>query len=186
MIFTQQFSRALCALLVATLPVYAADSADFRAGSKKIAARIDAILRAQNPMTNPFRNTERAGILRKAAEKAEKESPNSFDHVSAESQLAIELLRSGEMEESLKSLDKVEEICAVAPTFAGGGDAAALKLLEAVNYLRVGEVQHCFALHGPDSCLLPFRGTAFQKKPYGSREAIRALTEFVYTNPRSL
>jgi hypothetical protein len=163
-----------------------AADADFTAGAKKIAARIDAILRAQNPMQNSFRNLERAEILRSAAARAEKEKPNSVAHVRTESQLAIELLRAGEMEESLEALQDVEKIYEAVPSYASGRNAGALKLLEAMDYLRIGEVQNCMSLHGSDACILPFRGNAFHKKPFGSREAIRVLTEYLETTPSSL
>src|SRR5437764_566947 len=107
-------------LFALALACVAAEDPDFTAGAKKMAARIDAILRAQNPMRNTFRNVERAEILREAAAKAEKEAPNSFAHVSAESQLAVELLRSGEMEESLKAVQGVEKIYEAVPSFAAG------------------------------------------------------------------
>jgi hypothetical protein len=175
------------ALFIARLlcPVSAAE-ADFREGSKKIAARIDEILRTQNPMQNPFRNTERVEMLRRFIAKTEAEKPNSVPHVAAESQLAMELLRVGEMEESLKTIEKVQKIYEVAPQYAAGGNELGLMMIKALDYLRIGEVQNCFALHGPDSCILPLRGDAFHKKPFGSREAIRTLTDFLKKNPTSL
>src|SRR5258706_13246588 len=74
-----------------------AEDPDFTLGSKKMAARIDAILSAQNPMQNPFRSVERAEMLKGIAARTAKEAPNSVEHVSSESQLALELLRAGEM-----------------------------------------------------------------------------------------
>jgi hypothetical protein len=136
------------ALFIARLlcPVSAAE-ADFREGSKKIAARIDEILRTQNPMRNPFRNTERVEMLRRFVAKIETEKPNSVPHVAAESQLAMELLRVGEMEESLKTIEKIRKIYEVAPQYAAGGNELGLIMIKALDYLRIGEVQNCFALH---------------------------------------
>src|SRR5947207_737223 len=106
--------RRFCGMIVRGILVFAAvvrgwcADADFTAGTKKMAGRIDAILKAQDPMRNSFRSAERAAILREAAAKSQKEEPNSPRTASLVSQLAIEELRAGEMEDSLKALDDLQ------------------------------------------------------------------------------
>ena len=78
-----------------------AQTPDFTAGAKRIAARIDTILAAQDPIKTGFRNVERAEALKKIVAQIEKQEPNSPNHLSAVFTLALELLRAGEMEESL-------------------------------------------------------------------------------------
>src|SRR4051812_42627098 len=82
-----------------------AENDDFMQGSKRIAARIDAILATQDPIQAAFRNVERAAALRKIVTQLETEAPNSPNHVTAVFTLALELLRAGEMEESLEYLE---------------------------------------------------------------------------------
>src|SRR3954470_20889076 len=79
-----------------------AQNADFTLGAKRIAARIDTILAAQDPISAAFRNVERAEALKKIVAQLEKQAPNSPNHLSAVFNLALELLRAGEMEDSLQ------------------------------------------------------------------------------------
>src|SRR5688500_3666785 len=137
-----------------------AQKADSAAGANKTAGRLDAILQAQNPKSNPFRNTELVEVLPDMVTAANTDKRNSGSHVSAQAQLALELLRAVEMEDSLKTLDKLANIYRSAPKFASGNNIGAMTLLEAMNYFRIGEVQNCFAQHGSDACLLPLRGNA--------------------------
>src|SRR5947209_2157130 len=74
---------------------------DIAVGARKIAARIDAILATQDPLSAGFRNIERAEALKQLVARLEKEAPNSPNHLSALFSLALELLRAGDLEDSL-------------------------------------------------------------------------------------
>jgi hypothetical protein len=163
-----------------------ADDPDVSAGSKKMAARIDAILAAQDPLGAAFRNPERAQALKNIVTRLEKESPNSADHASAVFQLSMELLRAGEMEQSLDELDEMRDIYASAPALATPAKLNSERFIEALDYLRIGEVENCLSLHGPDACIFPFRPGAFHKKQRGSREAIRRFEQILRNNPNDL
>ena len=163
-----------------------AQTPDFTAGAKRIAARIDTILAAQDPIKTGFRNVERAEALKKIVAQIEKQEPNSPNHLSAVFTLALELLRAGEMEESLEYLEEMRDIYAAAPHLASPGKLNSERTVEALDYLRIGEVENCLSLHGPDACIFPFRPGAYHKKQRGSREAIRRLDQILHNNPNDL
>src|ERR1041384_1174622 len=97
----RRFARVAAGLII--LAVFAAtnlwaENPDFTNGARKIAARIDAIVAAQDPVSAPFRNVERAAALKQIVARLEKEKPNSPEHLLAVFSLPVELLRAGEME----------------------------------------------------------------------------------------
>jgi hypothetical protein len=171
--------------IATTLRIFAQTN-DIAAGSRKIAARIDAILATQNPITAGFRNVERAAALKEIVTRLEKEAPNSPNHLNALYQLALEELRSGDLEDSLDRLEEIRDVLAAAPTLASPTRLNSARTIEALDYLRIGEVENCLSLHGPDACIFPFRPSAFHKKQRGSREAIRRLDQILRNNPNDL
>src|SRR5688572_22571406 len=122
-----------------------AEDEDVTLGAKRMAARIDTILKEQNPLHAAFRNAERAKALEQIVKQLEQQAPNSPDHLSALFNLALELLRAGEMEDSLRRLDEMRDLYAAAPGLATPGKLNASRTVEALDYLRIGEVENCFA-----------------------------------------
>lgn len=163
-----------------------AAEADFTLGAKRMGARIDAILAKQDPVQASFRNVERAAALRKVVAQLEQQQPNSPNHLSAVFNLAVELLRAGELEDSLEYLEQMRDIYAATPSLASPAKLNAARTVEALDYLRLGEVENCLSLHGPDACIFPFRPGAYHKKQRGSREAIRRLEQILKNNPNDL
>jgi hypothetical protein len=179
------FAAGLILAIVAFTRVFA-ENVDFTLGSKRMAARIDAILASQNPLQTPFRNVERVAALRKVVAQLETQSPNSPNHLSALFNLSVELLRAGEMEDSLEHLEQIRDVYAAAPKLASPSRLNAERTIEALDYLRIGEVENCLSLHGPDACIFPFRPGAYHKKQRGSREAIRRLEQILRNNTNDL
>ncbi len=66
----------------------------------------------------------------------------------------------------------------------GAAEANRTRLLLAIDYLRLGEVENCIALYGPDSCLLPLRGGGLHTNVEGSTQAIRYFREVMRHAPR--
>jgi len=163
--------------------VVAAPSTNVTAGVRRMTARIDEILKVTDPMLDPYRNDERAEALKKQAASA---APNSREQMMAVSQLIVDQLRAGDMEDSLKTIEELRQIYKTVPRYATPANVSSMLLAEALDYLRIGEVENCLSLHGPDACILPFQGTAFHKKQRGSREAIRILTELLNKKPTDL
>src|SRR5687767_693210 len=163
-----------------------AEDEDLTLGAKRMGARIDAIKASQNPLHAAFRNEERAKALEEIVKEYEQQAPNTPDHLSALFNLALELLRAGEMEKSLERLEHMRDLYAAAPGLATPGKLNAARTVEALDYLRIGEVENCLSLHGPDACIFPFRPGAYHKKQRGSREAIRRLEQILRNNAQDL
>src|SRR5829696_8996225 len=143
----RRFCRAVVGICfaVVTCTKVLAEEPDFRLGSRKIAARIDAILAQQDPIQAPFRNVERAAALKRLVARIEQQEPNSPNHLSGVFNLALELLRAGEMEDSLEYLEQMRDIYAAAPTLVSPAKLNAARTIEALDYLRIGEVENCLS-----------------------------------------
>ena len=90
------------------------------------------------------------------------------------------------MEDSLEHLEQIRDVYAAAPKLASPSRLNAERTIEALDYLRIGEVENCLSLHGPDACIFPFRPGAYHKKQRGSREAIRRLEQILRNNTNDL
>ena len=85
-------------------------------GTKKMAARLQDIIRAGDPMKNPFRNPERAGLIR-----ARLASVTAFeDKLRTRMMLAFELLLSGENEPAVAELLAIRQALSAPPPGAWG------------------------------------------------------------------
>ena len=149
-------------------------------GTRRMAARLDELIRNQDPMQNPYLSARTAERLRELASQAK----TAKDRMRLLSQCASELLKAGKTEEAVAIAEsllrpKPEEAADAPP-------AAVIRAFLGLCYLRLGEQENCIAHHGIDSCLAPIRGAGVHTLQRGSRSAIREFTAALQANPDDL
>jgi hypothetical protein len=142
-------------------------------GVRKMAERLQRIVQAEDPMSNSFRNRERAAILEETVNK-EKEPGLVWEKLP---RLAEEQLNAGKPLAALESLRRFDELTVALKEGLGPRQQQMLLHLRAVCYLRLGEQQNCLTNHTIESCLLPIRSLGVYGRQDGPREAIKVLTE---------
>jgi FG-GAP-like repeat len=163
------------ALLAAALNGYSADSGAGRAspGVRKMAERLQRIVQAEDPMSNPFRNRERAAILEESVSK-EREPNRIWEKLP---DLAEEQLKAGYPLAALETLRRFDELTVALKQGIGPRQQQTFLHLRAICHLRLGEQQNCLTNHTIESCLLPIRSLGVYGRQEGPREAIKVLTE---------
>jgi VCBS repeat protein/ASPIC/UnbV protein len=58
------------------------------------------------------------------------------------------------------------------------------KIKHAAAWLRLAETENCCAYHNADSCILPLKGDAIHKKPEGSTNSVKLLSEVLAETPK--
>jgi hypothetical protein len=149
-------------------------------GTRRMAARLDELIRNLDPTQNFSLNTGRADLLRQGVETAR----SAGERMTLLPLQAAELLNAGRTEEAIaiaeSLLKPAPEVAADAPPEAETRDFLAL------CYLRLGEQENCIAHHGIESCLLPIRGGGVHTAQRGSRAAIREFTTLLEKDPGNL
>ena len=137
---------------------------------------------AQNPLLLNIMNAQRAEINQAALLNAAVPlTPR--DRTTMTLQFADELLKAG------KTPQAIQEDQIAARQMQAHDPArwvrAKIPLLtqEAVGYLRLGEQQNCCAVNNAASCLVPISGPGVHTKQYGSRNAVRCLTQVLQDQP---
>jgi hypothetical protein len=163
---------AVC--LTAALSGTGADSAPERVmpGVRKMAERLQRIIQAEDPMSNSFRNRERAAILEENV-RNEKEPGLVWEQLP---RLAEEQLNAGNPLGALESLDRFDELAVALKQDLGPRERQMLLHRRALCHLRLGEQQNCLTNHTIDSCLLPIRSLGVYGRQEGPREAIKVLS----------
>ncbi len=163
---------AVAAAILATEPVRAEPGAAFQApGTKRMADMLKALAEEADAQRNPYLNTRRVELLRKAVESA----ANPGTEMSRRIDLARELIFAGHCEEGLQELETVRQ------RMAGVGQALPeraerfIRELEVIANLRLGELENCCARHTVDSCFVPIKGKGIHSIERGSRSAIELL-----------
>ncbi|MEE9291477.1 MAG: CRTAC1 family protein, partial [Acidobacteriota bacterium] len=146
-------------------------------GTRRMAARLDELIRNLNPINNQFLNAERAAFLRQAVQKA----PIPEQRIMLTTNLADEMLKMGKPEEAIELILPFLE----RPAFAPGEGPSLNEVREflTLGYLKLGEVENCIVRHSPVSCLLPIRGDGVHQAQRGSRSAIEPLLEILKDDP---
>jgi hypothetical protein len=144
-----------------------------RPGTRKMADRLQRIIRTEDPMSNLFRNRERAAILEAAIEQ-EKNPGLVWEKLP---KLADEQLRAGRPLAALDSYRKFDELTAALKQRMDSRQVKLLMHEKAICYLRLGEQQNCLTNHTIESCVLPIGRLGVYGRQEGPREAIKILTE---------
>jgi hypothetical protein len=152
------------------------------AGTRRMAERLQALLRDVPPEQNIFRNVERVESLR--GRLAESRDPQTF--LDLQPKLAEELINAGRPEEALKELETLRQFAEKHYGFLPSHPMTFLRRASAVAWLRVGEQENCLARHTTESCLAPIRRGGVHTLARGSRAAIRVLEEQLREVPGDL
>jgi hypothetical protein len=151
------------------------DGACQAASTRGMAERLQKTLRESNVMITSFLNSRRVEILQRQLDPvlALPPTPENLTRlVQTQSRHAIEWLNAGKTEKAVQQFEQLQKLVIE----NGAYDAERknwLRPYPATAYLRLGELENCFAHHGHDSCLLPVRGSGVHTEQCGSRGAIR-------------
>jgi len=146
-------------------------------GTRRMAARLDELIRNLDPVDFPFASAQMAERFRQAASQAK--SPK--ERMRLVSLVASELLKAGEIAEAIALAEPL-----LRPLPEEAADAppeAVIRAFLGLCYLWLGEQQNCIEHHGIESCLAPIRGTGVHTVQRGSRAAIREYTSVLRANP---
>ncbi len=146
-------------------------------GVRRMAARLEELVRTLNPIDNQFLNAKRAAFLRKMIER----STNPAQKVVLTTNLADELLKSGKIQEAI---DVIKPFLEPSLTTPGGGPSRddVVEFL-VLCYMRLGELENCIVRHNEYACLLPIRADGVHTDQRGSRAAIELLLEILRSDP---
>jgi hypothetical protein len=142
-------------------------------GVRKMEERLRAIIAAEDPMNNTFRNRERAAILEEGI-RNEREPGLVWEKLP---RLAEEQLNAGDPMGALESLRRFDELTAVVQQALGPRQQQMILHLSALCHLRLGEQQNCLTNHTIESCLLPIGPLGVYGRQEGPRKAIEVLSE---------
>lgn len=135
--------------------------------------RLREIVRTEDVMKNPFRNRERAELL-KARIASETDAFRIWQLLP---QLADEQLRAGDPRGALATYDRFDQLTASSRLTLEPKHRQMIQHERAVCYLRIGEQENCLTNHTVESCLFPIRQLGVYQRQEGPRAAIRLLTE---------
>ena len=138
------------------------------------------IAQAADPLTNYTVGS--GGRLRHYRRKIA-EATSLAERVQFQLQIAWELLFTGRTTEAIEGFLGVRRIYQQANPRPTDLTVRRLDDAIAIAYLRLGEQMNCLARHGPESCLMPIRGTGVHTLPQGSRKAIKELTSLLRRYP---
>ena len=98
------------------------------------------------------------------------------DEVVARQTLASELLRAGESQAAVNTLEDLRTFCQEKSIRLSAEAERQVTLLLAVSYLRLGEQENCAHMHGQRSCIFPIKGSGIHGLPRGAQGAVREFT----------
>jgi len=150
--------------------------------TRRMAALLQEINRKGDPMRNPFRNAERAKLLKIAAAQAN----DPLKKMTAKVQVAYELLLAGDTRGALEEVDSVDELLRANNLPADASLQQGMLSFRALCHMRTGELENCCANHNADSCIFPIRGMGIHTIQRGSRAAVGVLTELLGEFPSDL
>jgi hypothetical protein len=139
-----------------------------------------SLVRDLDPVTNVFYNSARVVFLKQAIQKAD--IPRQ--QVMLTSNLADELLKSGHIDEAIRTVEPF--------LFPGAGAAVGAPPLHetrgflGVCYMRQGLLENCINRHNASSCLLPIRKEGIYQVERGPRAAIREILAVLEEAPNDL
>ncbi len=103
-----------------------------------------------------------------------------------EAQSAYENLLAGDSRAAADSFRKAKEAALAHPKDFDANFLPVIRSYLAVSYLRLGEQANCCSMYGPQSCLLPIKGSGIHTDREGSRAAIKEYLELLQSNPGDL
>ncbi len=150
--------------------------------NRRMAALLEKIRLAADPLRNPYRNHEQVALLRAQ----EAQAAQLGDVFRVRLRLAWQLLDAGQPGEALKMHDVIQQMMEAQNVPREERREADWLTFKATCELRIGEDENCCARHNADSCLFPIRGQGVHTLPRGSRMAIETLTGLLDKYPGDL
>ena len=152
------------------------------ASTRKMAALLQTIRKSNHAEGNRFLGKEWAEI-----QKQQLAQTTNFDaYMRLAADLSINLLNSGENQESLNLLDRMDTLFrqnGLAPTEP---TLTWMRNERALCWLRIGEMENCVANHTAASCIAPIAPAGVHQLPRGSRAALGILSEQLEKHPDDL
>lgn len=171
-----------CALVLVLLAFAALAAAPYQyPGTRRMAERLDAIWRAQDWQTDPYKNKERIEQIRLFVAGNDGD-PRQWD---ARLRLASELLELGESAEAVKELETARTLARAKGAYSSSYEMKLRDLL-GLAYLRLGEQENCLLNHTASSCIFPIDRAAMHTATQGAEGAIREFTGLLNANPDDL
>jgi len=160
---------------------------DLGDGTQRMVERLEEIAASQVLLANIYMNAERVGYFRAQVEALRKsaagETQDSKEILEMRLTLATELLRSGQSEETVRELQKLQKEVGI------DNDSRMRHIVQfmlGLSHLRLGEQENCIIQHNIESCLLPIRGKGVHQIERGSRAAIAEFLQVLEQRPRDL
>lgn len=156
-------------------------TASFQApGTRRMAKRLERIAATSDTRYNVYLNDRRARLIRQDLGNGAGRADFRVLYP-----LAHELVLSGQTEEAIKVLKRLEKLTA-GNRAADAYKRRAVAELLGIAYMRLGEQQNCIHHHTIDSCLLPIRGGGVHENQEGSRQAIAQFEKVLTGDPENV
>lgn len=150
--------------------------------NRKMAALLEKITSAADPLKNPFRNREQAAVL--IALKERTTDPQELLKIRI--RLAVQLIDSGDAYGALKEYDAIQKAMGDLKVPMEERKEVEWLTFKAVCYLRMGENENCLTNRNADSCVFPIQGGGVHLNKTGSRGAAAVLIELLEKYPGCL
>ena len=175
------------ALLVAVLLLISKSESGERAAylassTKRMAERIEAIIRNTRVEASPYMNREKAAHFRLLLESR----LDLRSELKMRIRLAEELLLAGNTAESITELERTRAFSQARGVQLTPAFERQLRELKTLAFFRLGEQENCILHQGIESCLMPIRSAGVHQRKRGSIEAIKGLTEALKETPGDL
>ncbi len=148
-------------------------------GTKKMAALLRRIYAQCDWKADPDKTALRAAYYRSLLR-----NPLSPEQeVTVKLELGKELLRTGESEESLHTLEELAKSCQELGVRLPDEMDRQLHLYIALSYLRLGEQENCSSMHGQKSCIFPIHGSGIHLRTRGAEGAVKQFSAMLQEDP---
>jgi hypothetical protein len=152
-------------------------------GTRDMARRLAHLVREDRPGKNPTLGCEaRLAVVRSHRQQA----AELRVRLSLTIQLSYELLRCGQTQAAIDELLAARRSLREPSAPPDQQPVRVVGELLTIAYLRLGEQDNCLALHGPESCLMPLRGSGIHTNQRGARAAVEELIVLLQQDPDNL
>jgi hypothetical protein len=148
--------------------------------TKKMGELLQKIFRDNDWKADPNKPAARAAYYKSILEN---NNLRPEDEVLARRTLASELLRAGDSEGAVKTLEQLRKICVEKSIKLPAEAERQITSLLAISYLRLGEQENCAHMHGQRSCIFPIKGSGIHSLPRGAEGAVREYTALLNQDP---
>ena len=141
-------------------------------GTRKMAALLEQIFKQNDWKADPSKQAERVVYYQSLL----KHGLPFLQQVTVQMEMAKEMLRAGDSETSIKTLEDLRSKASSSSQSLPAGAERELGSWLALAYLRLGEQDNCAHMRGQKECSFPLHQSAVHSKKRGAQGAIRELT----------